>query len=445
MKKQNLKSWNVIRVILGLFAIAGLGYSMFSGFGAESGLAMATAGAVSITPEGLKEIQDAIAKKQAEFEVKMNEKADATLLKAMQDDILKFKGFEEMLEKQGVELELMKKNNSTKGKSLSDQISETLAKKSEEIKGLAGKKSGGIEFTLDTKAAANMTTSNITGREMLGASLIPGATDIARRRPFMMDIVSVRGNASGKINWVDKRNADGTTGGTTEGSAKNQIDFDLVEVSTTLKKRTNFIKVSEEMLEDIDFIQSEIQNELLTLLALDLDNQILLGGGTGNNLDGIDSIATSFAAGSFALTVTEANNYDVIKVAATQVITANHYPNYVLINPIDKASMELSKSVDGLYTTPGFVTRDGKEIAGLMVVENNGVTAGDYYVGDFTKCKTYIKNGIRIEMGRDADDFTKNMWTILAEVRAENVISVNNYGAFVKGTFATDRTALQTT
>jgi HK97 family phage major capsid protein len=223
---------------------------------------------------------------------------------------------------------------------------------------------------------------------------------------------------------------------------KNIIDFDLVEVTTTLKKRTNFIKVSEEMLEDIDFIQSEIQNELLVLLNLDLDAQILNGNGIGTNLNGINTIATTFAAGSFAGTVINANNYDVVKVAATQVISANFMPNYLLINPIDKASMELSKSVDGLYTTPAFVTADGSQIAGLRVIENNGVAAGEYLVMDSTKCATYLKNGIRIEMGRDSDDFSKNMWTIIAEVRAENVISENNYDAFVKGDFATDRAAI---
>jgi HK97 family phage major capsid protein len=374
-----------------------------------------------MTPESLKEVQDAIALKQAALEKMVSEKATIESLKAMQDDIDKFKSMEEMVVKQGEALELMRKNNEQSRTSIPDQLSQSLSKKSEEIKGLKGKKGSSVEFTLDTKAAA-MTTANITDRQMLGSTLIAGATDIARRRPFMMDLVSVRGNSSGKINWIDKRNPDGTTGGTAEGVLKNQIDFDLVEVSTTLKKRTNFIKVSEEMLEDIDFIQSEIQNELLVLLALDLDAQILNGNGIGTNLNGI--------------------NNDVVKVAATQVISANFMPNYLLINPIDKASMELSKTIDGEYTTPSFVTADGSQIAGLRVIENNGIAAGEYLVMDSTKCATYLKNGIRIEMGRDSDDFSKNMWTIIAEVRAENVISENNYEAFVKGDFATDKAAI---
>lgn len=374
-----------------------------------------------------------IGEKITTLKSEMASKASAEEVENLKTQLKQYESVEAMLTKQGEEIAILKKSHQNQHAGFVDAIGETIQKNAEQIKAL---KANGGKLVMDVKAVGNMTTSNISGRQMLGAELIPGFTPIARRRPFMMEIVSVRPNSSGKVNWVDKRAGEGGAGGTAEGASKNQVDFDLVEVSTNLKKRTVFIKVSEEMLEDIDYIQSEIKNELLELLKLDLDNQILFGDGIGTNLNGIDTIAVAWSAGSQAGNVDNANNWDVLKVGITQMINNHFYPTVILMNPSDHCGMLLEKGTDGHYVTPTFATPDGKEIAGIPVVQNPNVTEGDFYIIDGTKCATHLKKGLRLEMDRDGEDFTKNMWTILAEVRAENIISQNNYNAFIVGTFA---------
>jgi hypothetical protein len=44
---------------------------------------------------------------------------------------------------------------------------------------------------------------------------------------------------------------------------------------------------------------------------------------------------------------------------------------------------------------------------------------------------------MEIQVGFVNDDFTKNLITVLAEMRATHFVKSNHYGAFVKGDFAT--------
>ena len=57
----------------------------------------------------------------------------------------------------------------------------------------------------------------------------------------------------------------------------------------------------------------------------------------------------------------------------------------------------------------------------------------------------YSKGSIKITIALDADDFTKNLRTILAEYRGAMVVKNNDRTAFIKGVFATDAAVLETT
>ena len=81
-------------------------------------------------------------------------------------------------------------------------------------------------------------------------------------------------------------------------------------------------------------------------------------------------------------------------------------------------------------------------VKGVPVIENVGITAGTFLVGDFTKSNLRIREDLNIQVGYVNDDFTKNLMTILCEARAVHYVKANHYKAFVKGTFSTAKTAL---
>ena len=330
----------------------------------------------------------------------------------------------------------------TKGATADDTetLKSVLDAKKDELSALKGKSSGSVNFVL--KAVGNMAlTTNTTG-QIPQAEREAGITRIVRRQPYILDLVNVGTIMSNLWEWVEQKNQEGGSAMTAEGAKKSQTDFDLVLASASVKKVTAFIKVTKEMLDDVNLLRAEIDQELTELINLRIDDQVLAGVGTGDNLTGIMQNATAWAAGSFALTVPTPNNADVLRVAINQAMVNQFQPNYIVLHPSDATAMDLDKGSDGHYALPPFATIDGRIISGVPVVMNVGQTEGTFLVGDFTKSAVRFKEGLTINVGYENDDFTKNFVTILAEARLVHRVKSNHYGAFIKGTFSAAKTAL---
>jgi HK97 family phage major capsid protein len=314
------------------------------------------------------------------------------------------------------------------------------------LQSLKNGKSG--EFSMVVKTVGTMLEStNISGGNVPVEQRLSGLNTIASRRVRLMDLVS-RGTANSNIiSWVYQANKDGSAGGTDEGATKNQIDFDLVVANEDVVKRTAFIKVSTEMLDDIDFIESEINNELMRELMKDVESTAYSGNGTAPQMNGVRTVATAFSAGTFAGTVDNANEVDVLVVAMNQIkIAEQGMPNYILMHPSDVTKLKLFKvtSTDKRYIDRLVNVGSTLVLDGVQIVETTLVTAGQYLVGDFSLATLYDKGSLRIEMGLDGNDYTKNLRTILAEYRGAMVVKNNDRTAFVKGVFSTDKASLET-
>jgi len=221
-------------------------------------------------------------------------------------------------------------------------IGDALAEKADELLAMKGSRThSGFTF----KAPADMLIStNVSGGDVPQAQRLPGLNEIASREIRIFDLVTVASTTSNKIEWVYQANKDGSAGPTAEGSLKNQIDFDIVVASESVKKFTAFIKISEEMLGDIDFMSNAVNAELLRELLKVVETQIYSGDGTGNNLNGIKTVSTAFAAGSFAGTVDNANKVDVLRAAVNQILIADQpAPNAILMHPSDLTSLLFEK------------------------------------------------------------------------------------------------------
>jgi len=306
------------------------------------------------------------------------------------------------------------------------------------------KEKGGL-VKLSVKAVDTMTiTGNYSGGVVALSQLEQGVARIVRRVPFLRNLINTATSISKYITYIEQSNPEGGADVTAEGGAKSQADFDLVEKSAETKKITAFIKISKEMIDDLPFIRAEINNELMELIELKLDQQILSGDGTGNNLVGILTNAISWTAGSFATSIVDPNEMDVLRVAIAQIKTALFDPNYIIMHPNDVAKFDVTKTTSGEYTMP-MIYRDEngvKRYNGITIIENTGMTEGEFLVGDFNKSNLRIREELNIQVGFVNDDFTKNLFTILAETRATHYVKSNHYGAFVKGTFSTSITAL---
>ena len=330
----------------------------------------------------------------------------------------------------------------TKGvpENVTQTLETLLAEKSEDLKAMKDNSSGSVRIAF--KAAGTMALStNVTG-QIPQAERENGITRIVRRNPFILELVNVGSIMSNVWEWVEQKNADGGAAMTAEGAAKSQADFDLVLASATVKKVTAYIKVTKEMLDDVQLMRSEIDQELTELINLKIDEQLLSGAGTGNNLTGIITNATAWAAGAFALSIPTPTKWDVLRTAINQVRVNLFEPTYIVMHPTDVTAMELSKDSTGQYIMPPFAAVDGSIVSGIRVVANTGVTIDKFLVGDFNKAGVRFREGLTINVGYENDDFTKNLVTILAEARLVQRVKSNHYGAFVYGDFSDAITAL---
>lgn len=328
----------------------------------------------------------------------------------------------------------------TSNKDVPESIGKLLAEKSEELKAMKEKSGASVQIQL--KAAGTMALSTNTTGQIPQAEREAGINRIVRRNPFILELVNVGSIMSNVWEWVEQKNPDGGAAMTAEGAIKSQADFDLVVASANVKKVTAYIKVTKEMLDDVELMRSEIDQELTELINLKIDDQLLNGTGLTVNLVGINTNATAYTAGAFALAIPQPNNFDVLRTAINQVRVNLFEPTHIVLHPTNVTQMDLAKASDGHYVLPPFASNDGTVISGIRVVANTGVAIDNFLVGDFTKAGVRFKEGLTINVGYENDDFTKNLVTILAEARLVQRVKSNHYGAFVKGVFSTAITAL---
>ena len=417
--------------------------------------------------EGVSDFDALEVSKQAELYNKFNAEEKSKLEeaiegKASKEDIAKLKeaiaestqkqfdALNEVLKAQGLAI---KKVNRIENKDLPfiDQVKAQLEANKEMLSKLGSRdksKSKDGEFSFTVKAVGDITSGNISGGNVPIEQRLSGVDGFVKRSPRLLDLVTRASATSNIISWVSMANAEGAAGQTGEGLTKNQIDFDLVVASESVKKTTAYVKVSTEMLDDVDFIASEINNELMVEVMLAVEGQVYSGDGTGTNLNGVRTQATAFSpSAEFTGTVDNANNVDVLVAAVDQIEALDQpQPSAILMHPTDvnilkaiKVSATDKRYVDRLVNVAGSL-----ELDGIPIVKTTLVTKGDYLVGYFPFDTVYQQDGISIDVGLDGNDFTKNMRTILAEWRGLNLIKTNKLTAFVKGVFATDKAVLET-
>lgn len=313
-------------------------------------------------------------------------------------------------------------------------------------------KEQGTSFRMEdiaTKVVGTISSANISGGDVPQAQRLEGFDTIPSRRIRMIDVVQNRSTTSNKVEWVYQAGKEGAAGQTGEGLVKNQIDFNIVVGSQSALKTTAFIKVTTEMLNDIVWLEQEIRAELTREILKVVEAQLYAGNNTGLNHNGIRTVASSFAAGTFAGTVDNANVLDVFVVAMNQIEVAMEgeaIPNYVFVHPNTVAALKLYKvsASDRRYVDRLVMAGSNLTFDGVTIVPTTLVTAGQYLIGDFSMAELYTHETMNIMMGMDGSDFTLNLRTIIAEWRGMTVVRTLRRPSFVAGVIATDAALLET-
>lgn len=302
-------------------------------------------------------------------------------------------------------------------------------------------------FEFETKAAGTMLTS--TNLDPTPNSYLPvpqidtRVIPIQRATPLVMDYADVATTDSARLVFINEKAGEGDAAMTAEGGTKPLLDVDFQSVASDARKIAVAFKVSEEMLDDIPFMQSEIDRIGREKLLLALDANMLTGNGTAPNLSGITTLVPGYTITSLDDSVNNANNFDALVAAATQIRTNNFEPNVVFVNPVDYAKMLLTKSTTDEYVVMQLQLQNG-QVLNMRIVQSNQITAGSFLMGDMKALRVRIYRGLKTIMGWENDDLRKNLRTIILEMRVHQFLSANQYAAFVYDAFADVKTALET-
>lgn len=375
---------------------------------------------------------------------KEREKADL-IIKQLQDFITeneeKINGLEAMqkhLDTLDIKLQQKAKHQAAH-KSFYEELKEQLENKDVQAKMQKLKDQQG-EFNIDLKSLP----MKITGSSHWDGSIAKTEMDWDIGHPYvnsgLFELVNKGTTSSNTVTYVDVAKVAGGAAGTTEGTAKADVEYKWTETLAVTGKITNFTKISEEMLADIPFITGEIRSLLRDDVMGVVDGQLYNGNGTSGNIKGITGFAQSYTGESgqpLYQEVVNPNHLDVIRGAIARIQCCGGVATGIVLNPCDAASIDVAKDGNGQYVLPPFVGADRRTISGIPVHYSRSVTAGDFLVGDFRKAHFKIREGFRIAFGHNADDFEKNLISIRAELRGAFYIKDRDKCAFQTGTFST--------
>ena len=277
--------------------------------------------------------------------------------------------------------------------------------------------------SLNIKAAGNILAANFTG------------STTTHIDPQLMDFVPIASNHyqsvldyfpkvvcdSHSIVTVKQTadDDDGSLGSVAEGAAKEQVDFDILSTQKAFTKYAAYIKVSEEMLADVPFLNAAIQSTLTRRLK----NKIAI--------DFLAAIVSATAGGS-ASTIASGTNigageYGKVFAAIYSAMKINkgYDMNLWLLNDPDYTDVHtvLGDSLWMVLNQP-------------KIVPYAGVSAGSIMAVDANMIPLYVYKDVDIQIGRASDDFTKNMVTIRGEARVAWDITGEVLSAIFKDTLA---------
>lgn len=291
-----------------------------------------------------------------------------------------------------------------------------------------------------------------TGTVNVGSSvLLPNAgvnlgavNDLNRTKPTFWNRLRKGRTGLNPFFWVNKTNKLGNATFIGEGVLKNLASFELTVEQSNAKKVAERFRVSTELLHDIDGMQSLIENEARFEVEVAANTASLTGTLSSTSPAGITTLASAFTLTT--VDVQLPNNLDAIRAAVAQLKTLNFDRDIVaFINPIDGAELDMAKGTDGHYILPPFTTSDGTSLKGVTIIEDNNIAVGFLLIGDMSKYHILMYQDFFVRWGLDSDDFSKNLITMIAEMRFHQYFGANDAGAFIYSTFAAIKTAIITT
>jgi hypothetical protein len=341
----------------------------------------------------------------------------------------KLSGFETILKEQGTAINALKEvGNPTQPKTLEDLMT---AEKIAEIKAVLKAGQGNVEIPL------NGVTLKTAGSTSIGNSIQPmsappnspylpaaGPLDannffgIVYNPNFIINYVNRGSTNFSMLPWVNETSVEGAAAAVQEGAQKPLWNTRFKVEMSTAKKIAAMSTITEEFDQDLPGFTTIVKRLLTEEVARKWDDAIYAA---------VIDVAPAYSITGLNGQVDDANLYDALRAMIAQIGKNNYNANFIGVNPVTNALIEMQKSAtDRLYLTPPFLQR-----LMSMLREGNKVEEGYALVGDITQYNVDVYKDMVLKVGYNSDDFRRNQFSVIAEVRYHDYISDNRKSALV--------------
>lgn len=312
---------------------------------------------------------------------------------------------------------------------------------------LAKYKSGDAKgFAIEMKVVGDFTSAgSLTGSYFVAPTIVPGVTQQPYEEVHMRNMLPVGQTNSNVVRFVRDNGGEGGPATTAEGAAKPQMDRDLEIYDAPVRKIATHMRVPEEMIDDIPYLQSFLSQIGIEEVMSVEDDQILYGDGSGQNLKGLFHADNSTLFNPGTSLVVDPNRFDVIRAARKQIRNAKlGGPLRAVISPDDFFEMTSKKDTTNNYlflgggngiplvNTGGSPT--GINVGGIIIEEHTSVNTGDFLVFQTRSAQIFDRSGITVRFyDQDQDNAIKNLITIVIEKRL--ALAVYRPAGIIRGTF----------
>lgn len=313
-------------------------------------------------------------------------------------------------------------------KKVSDIVKEIRAGKKADLKPL--------ELIMNTRAVQSpmLPSGTLGGSAYLPIpEFAPGIVDVVRPQPTFWNYIKKGATGSAAYVWVNKKVPAGLGAAAfiAPGVYKPGISFTIDTQISNAKKIAANEKVAIELLDDIEGLTSWVETELMYQINQKASLTLMSSAGDANTPTGIQNLSVPFAGVALGVSTLNANNWDAIRACVAQLQAANFlgYEITAFINPIDMANMVMTKANNQgqLFIPP---------VTGATIVVDNNVPVGKLQIACLDLYKILIYKGFTMTWGLENDDFTKNLRTVIGEMRIHQFFSENHVGSLIFDTFA---------
>lgn len=188
-----------------------------------------------------------------------------------------------------------------------------------------------------------------------------------------------------------------------EGGEKPLVQYKWVKNAISRKKIAGRIEWSEEF---------EIDNEKLFAAIVAMIERDVLKEWNDVTLAAIIANATAYTSSPWSGTIPSPNLDDLSVVLMTLINNANYNANTIVLNPVDLATLLLTKDNIGRRIESMILNTNQ---FGVKIVASTKVTAGKILVFDSSTYREF-HTALDVRVGQYSDQFIKNMWTLIAEM-----------------------------